>query len=373
MSILYDEGQSAIGVESRRVLDARMAAGNGKARLLALLEQTGKCDQPFWDTVVEQGWTGIGIAEDHGGLGLGPEGLGLIELGLVAQACGAATAGAPFLTSGYGVASALQGGSNADAAAQWLPKLAAGEVTGAIAFAEGSAPLPPQPTALFAAGKLSGAKDGVAGGLTADLALVWATSGGEPVLVLAELASVARTAVDSFDNSRLYADLAFANTPATMIAQGAAARALAMDVVARVAVVTAHEQMGGAEALMLIARDYALTRRAFGQPIGAFQSVKHRIAELYGLVEIARANCIHAASLEGKAGFVIAAAAARISATEAYDTAARDCVQVHGGIGVTWDAGLHLHMRRARSLAIEAGNLLFWEDILVNELQGAAA
>ena len=373
MSILYDEGQSAIGVESRRVLDARMAAGNGKARLLALLEQTGKCDQPFWDTVVEQGWTGIGIAEDHGGLGLGPEGLGLIELGLVAQACGAATAGAPFLTSGYGVASALQGGSNADAAAQWLPKLAAGEVTGAIAFAEGSAPLPPQPTAQFVNGKLSGAKDGVAGGLTADLALVWATSGGEPVLVLAELASVARTAVDSFDNSRLYADLAFANTPATMIAQGAAARALAMDVVARVAVVTAHEQMGGAEALMLIARDYALTRRAFGQPIGAFQSVKHRIAELYGLVEIARANCIHAASLEGKAGFVIAAAAARISATEAYDTAARDCVQVHGGIGVTWDAGLHLHMRRARSLAIEAGNLLFWEDILVNELQGAAA
>ena len=142
---------------------------------------------------------------------------------------------------------------------------------------------------------------------------------------------------------------------------------------ARTAVVTAHEQMGGAEALMLIARDYAVTRKAFGQPIGAFQSVKHRIAELYGLVEIARANCIHAAALEGESGFVKAAAAARISATEAYDTAARDCVQVHGGIGVTWEAGLHLHMRRARSLAIEAGNLFFWEDVLVNELEGAAA
>ena len=316
--------------------------------------------------MVEQGWTGIGIAEDHGGLGLG-----LIELGLVAQACGAATAGAPFLTSGYGVASALQQGSNADAAAQWLLKLATGGVTGALAFAEDSAPLPPQPKATFNAGKLSGAKHGVAGGLTADVALVWATSSGQPVLVLAKLAGATRNVVDSFDNSRLYADLAFAGTPATVIAQGPAARGLALDVMARVAVVTAHEQMGGAEALMLIARDYALTRRAFGQPIGAFQSVKHRIAELYGLVEIARANCIHAASLEGKSGFLTAAAAARISATEAYDTAARDCVQVHGGIGVTWEAGLHLHMRRARALAIEAGNLFFWEDILVNELQGS--
>jgi alkylation response protein AidB-like acyl-CoA dehydrogenase len=139
------------------------------------------------------------------------------------------------------------------------------------------------------------------------------------------------------------------------------------------AVVTAHEQVGGAEALLFIARDYANERKAFGQPIGAFQSVKHRIAELYGLVEIARANSIHAAAQEGEPGFLKAAAAARLSATEAYDTAARDTVQIHGGAGVTWDSGLHLHMRRARSLAIEQGNMLFWEDLLVDQLVGEAA
>ena len=137
--------------------------------------------------------------------------------------------------------------------------------------------------------------------------------------------------------------------------------------------ITAHEQTGGAEAMMEIARDYAVTRRAFGQVIGAFQSIKHRIAELYGFVELARANCIHAASREGQADFITAAAAARISATEAYDTASRDCVQIHGGMGVTWELGLHLHTRRARSLAIEQGNLLFWEDILVDRLTGEAA
>ena len=107
--------------------------------------------------------------------------------------------------------------------------------------------------------------------------------------------------------------------------------------------------------------------------IGAFQSIKHRIAEMYGLVEIARANCIHAAAQEGTDEFLLAAADARISATEAYDTSSRDCVQIHGGIGVTWEMGLHLHMRRARSLAVECGNLLFWEDVLVNELTGEKA
>jgi len=158
-----------------------------------------------------------------------------------------------------------------------------------------------------------------------------------------------------------------------VIASGAAARKLALDVLARMAVVTAHEQVGGAEVLMQVARDYAVTRKAFGQPIGMFQSIKHRIAEMYGLVEIARANCIHAAAQEGTDEFLLAAADARISATEAYDTNARDCIQIHGGIGVTWELGLHLHMRRARSLAVEGGNLLFWEDVLVNELTGEKA
>ena len=364
MSILYDEGQQAIATESHRVLDAR----TDKGRLLKLLEAQGQIDQPFWDTAVEQGWTALAIPEEHSGLGLG-----LLELGLVAQASGAATAGAPFLTVGYGAAQALVAAGLTD----WLPKLATGEVTATVATGEGSAILPPNPAVRFAAGKLSGTKTAVTGGQSADLAVVWASGANGPVLVLAELAGATRGPVNSFDNTRLYADLTFDGTPATVLVEGAAAHALALDVLARMAVVTAHEQVGGAEAMLFVARDYAVTRKAFGQLIGAFQSIKHRIAEMYGLVEIARANCIHAASLadatEGQDGFLLAAADARISATEAYDTNARDCVQIHGGIGVTWEQGLHLHMRRARSLAIEQGNLLFWEDLLVDQLTGETA
>jgi acyl-CoA dehydrogenase len=360
MSILYDEGQQAIATESRRVLDARM----DKTRLLALLEQVGVCDKPFWDTAVEQGWTALAIPEEHGGLGLG-----LTELGLVAQATGAATAGAPFLTSGYGASRALLAGGDT----VWLPKLAAGEALAVVAIAEGSAALPPVPEVRFAGGKLSGTKPAVAGGISADIAVVWASGESGPVLVLADLAGAARKPVNSYDNARLYADLVFSGTPATVLAEGGAARTLVLDILARMAVVTAHEQVGGAEALLHIAREYAVTRKAFGQPIGAFQSIKHRIAEMYGLVEIARANCIHAAASEGQANFLIAAADARISATDGYDTCARDCIQIHGGIGVTWEQGLHLHMRRARSLAVEQGSLYFWEDLLVGQLAGEAA
>jgi len=361
MSILYDEGQQAIASESRRVAEAR----SDKARQLALLERTGAYDEAFWTTAIEQGWTGLAIPEEHGGLGLS-----LVELGIVAQAIGGSLAGAPFLTANDGFAAALLAGANDAIKAEWLPRLAGGEAIAAVAFAEASAPLPPRPVARLTADGLSGEKPGVTAGAHADVALVWALDAGEPTLVVAELGEAERTVIAGFDNSRGYADLRFAGIPAEVVARGREAADLARNVLARMAVTTAHEQVGGAEALLHVARDYAVTRKAFGQPIGAFQSIKHRIAELYGLIEIARANAIHAASREGQADFVKAAAAARLSATEAYDTAARDTIQIHGGIGVTWETGLHLHMRRARSLAVEQGNTLFWEDLLAEELSG---
>lgn len=364
MSILYDEGQEAIATESRRALEARVT----KDELLPLLEQNGKYHEGFWATAKEQGWTALALPETYGGLALG-----LVELGLIAHQAGRTLSGAPFLTSSFGAAKAIELYGSEAQKQQWLPLLASGEAIGAIAFASGTAPLPDRPTVTFAGDRLDGVASGVSGGLFADVAVVLADGSGEPTLALASLSGIDRNAIDSFDNSRCIADLVFAGTPAETLAVGDKARAAALHILALQAVVTAHEQTGGAEALMEITRDYAVTRKAFGQPIGAFQSIKHRIAELYGLVELARANCIHAASREGAADFLIAAAAARLSATEAYDTAARDCVQIHGGIGVTWEIGLHLHMRRARTLALEQGSSLFWEDVLVDRLAGEAA
>lgn len=364
MSILYDEGQEAIATESRRALEARVS----KDDLLPLLEQSGTYHEGFWTTAKEQGWTALALPEAYGGLDLG-----LVELGLIAHQAGRSLSGAPFLTSSFGAAKAIDLYGSEAQKQRWLPGLASGETIGAVAFASGADPLPDRPALTLTDDRLDGVAQGVSGGLFADVAVVFANGPGMPVLVLADLTGIDRKAVASFDNSRCIADLVFAGAPAETLAVGEAARAAALHILALQSVVTAHEQTGGAEALMEIARDYALTRRAFGQPIGAFQSIKHRIAELYGLVELARANCIHAASREGAADFITAAAAARLSATEAYDTAARDCVQIHGGIGVTWEIGLHLHMRRARTLALEQGSSFFWEDVLVNRLAGEAA
>jgi len=364
MSLLYDAGQREIAEQTRRLLDNEITADG----LLPLLERRGVFHTAFWEACKTQGWTAMALPESAGGLGLG-----LVELGLVAEACGRVTSGAPFLSGSFAAARALVDHGSDDLKGAWLERLAVGDAVGAIAFAEGTAALPKQPIVTFSGGGLNGVKPAVSGGLHADLAVVLASEGGRSVLVAAPLMGVARRGFESFDNSRCLADLVFKDTPATVLVSGPAVREAALHILALLAVVTAHEQTGGAQALMERARDYANTRRAFGQPIGAFQSVKHKIAELYVLTELARANAIHAASREGQADFVKAAAAARLSATEAYGTAARDCVQVHGGIGVTWEAGLHLHMRRARTLAIEGGNTLFWEDVLVDQLVGEAA
>jgi len=364
MSILYDEAQQSIANESRRVLEARV----NKDQLLPLLESTGRYHEEFWNTAKEQGWTALAMPEEYDGLALG-----LVELGLIAHQAGRTLSGAPFLTSSFGMAKAIEiYGSDAQKE-KWLRGLASGESIGVVAIASGADALPRQPRLVFANDRIDGIATGATGGLAADMVVALAQAPEGPVLVVAQLDGVERQAISSFDNSRCVADLHFAATPAEILVEGQDTQTAALHILALQAVITAHEQTGGAEALMETARDYALTRRAFGQVIGAFQSVKHRIAELYALVELARANCIHAASREGKDDFITAAAAARLSATEAYDTAARDCIQIHGGIGVTWEAGLHLHMRRARSLAIEQGNTLFWEDILVDRLTGEAA
>jgi acyl-CoA dehydrogenase len=364
MSLLYDESQLAIATESRRILEARVEFSG----LLPMLEQQGQFHAPFWEAAKQQSWTAVALPSAYGGLDLG-----LVELGLITLQAGRSLTGAPFLTSTYGAAQAILSYGSETLKQNWLPQFASGDAIGAIALAERQDVLPTLSAVIFEDGRLSGIKPSVSAGLKADHAIVLATQAGTPVLVAAGLKGVERRGFQTFDNTRCTADLSFQNTEAVLLASGEAAIQGALHILARQAVVTAHEQTGGAEALMERARGYANTRRAFGQPIGAFQSVKHRIAEMYCLVELARAAALHAASREGQPDFLKAAAAARLQATEAYDTAARDCVQIHGGIGVTWEGGLHLHMRRARTLAVEQGNMMFWEDVLVDQLAGETA
>lgn len=329
--------------------------------ILAHLGTPGAVHEPFWTMARAQGWSAALVPEAYEGLGLS-----LGAFGGIAFEIGRRVAGAPFLTTSYAVIRALIGHGRESDRQRWLPALASGALIGSAALGAGHGLA--HGSLRFSGGRLDGIAPGVAGGAQADIAVVLADGEDGPVLAIAELGPVRRRRFDSIDTLRGTADLIFPEVAAGVLARGREATEAALDVLAAQAVLCAFEQAGGAADLVERARDHACARKAFGQPIGAFQGIKHKIATMYGLSELARAASEHAALREGAPDFRQAAAAARLQAIEAYDTCARECVQVHGGTGVTWESGLHLHLRRARTLAIELGPAIVWEDILINTL-----
>lgn len=362
MPHLYSDEQNQIREEVRRALAARDHA----SVLRGLLERQGAYDEDFWATAREMGWSAVSIAESAGGLGLGA-----VDALIVAEECGRVIAGAPFLATGFAAAHAL-----AIAAPQALEAVAAGDAIAVLAFAEGSESLPEAPETTFKAGRLDGLKSAVLGGAVGDLAIVLAREAdGSVCLAQVDLhgPGVTRECLSTIDNSRCAATLTFAGAPATIIPTNDAP-GLARACLGRLALFQAAEGVGGADACIALSRDYANQRQAFGQAIGKFQAVKHGIAEMYVLNEMARASVLDAAVrlTRGDEDVEAFVGAARLNALEAYETAAAGATQIHGGIGVTWEADLHLHYRRSRSLAAEAGSVLYWEDRIVTVLEKAA-
>jgi acyl-CoA dehydrogenase len=364
MPFLLTDEQRQIGSQARRFLNDASA----DRRPRELLEELGEFDHAFWTGCQEMGWTGVTVPEVYGGLALSP-----VELCLVALECGRALAGAPFLATSFALGEALRLWGDEASKTRFLPGVAAGELKGALAFGEArGAALSHRPSVTFVDGRITGLKRWVVGGAAADLALVLAVDGaGAPCLALTDLrvAAVTRAPVQSLDNSRCTADLTFLDAPAQALAAPDASTAAA-DLLQRAALVTAFEQLGGAEACMEMARDYANQRHAFGQPIGKFQAIKHKIAEMYVLNEVARGAAMRAvlALAEDQPDLAIWVAAARLAASEAYEYAAGEAIQVHGAIGVTWEHDLHLHYRRARANALEFGAKAAWEDLIVDRL-----
>lgn len=364
MAFLYTDEQQAIGNEARRQLSAHFNAD----ALRTIVEQRKGHDIDYWRLCRECGWTGVTIDPVYGGLGLG-----LVELCLIAEATGLVIAGAPFLSTSFAVADAIFAWGSDAQKVRWLPKLVTGEIVGAIASTEGTTLIPVVPATTVSAGRIRGAKLAVTAGAVATLSVVQALSeDGDVALYAVELTETKRTVLDSFDPSRGAAHLAFDGEAAERLPTSTAGSLATL--LSRMAVVVAAEQVGGAEACITLARDYACTRHAFGQPIGKFQSIKHGIAEMWVLSQLARAATADAAHRFDNNGSstILAAASARLNASEAYERAAWLATQVHGAVGVTWEANLHLHYRRARALALELGQPAMWEDWIVSALEQQA-
>ncbi len=363
MNFEFSEELGAVRAQAQSFLRTH---ASGSAR--RSLEQRTGFDAALWEQVGRLGWLGAAIPEAFGGIGLGEEGLCVI-----AEEVGRSLAALPFASSAYLAAQAVLLFGDAGQKARLLPDLARGSAIGCFALAEGpGAPSPEAVRAVLAGGALTGRKAPVVDGGIATLAVVAVRDHDEVGLCVADLSTVgvSRDGLDTIDPSRNVAALSFDRCPAEWL-PGARGWPAVMRLLDRAAVLFAFEQLGGAQASLDMARDYALQRRAFGRQIGSFQAIKHKLADVYIAIELARSNAYYGAyALQSAAGDMTeAASAARVAATHAFELASQENLQTHGGMGFTWESDCHLFYRRAKHLSLVLGAAPFWRDRLVGALE----
>lgn len=363
MNFDFSDEQQALRDQARRLF------ADGRSRARRLIGSGHGHDAALWSQLAGMGLTAAAIPEQHDGLGLGA-----LELCVVAEEVGHSLAPVPFTSSVLYATEALKlaGGS---AAMHWLPKLAAGSAIGTVAFTEGRGCWDAVPGARVDDGRLYGCKEPV-GDADADFAIVSAVSAGQGAgfgwwLVDLRAAGVSAQALDAVDCIRRQARLSFDGAPVQALGAPGQGAALASRLLDIAAVLTAFEQLGGAEALLADTVEHAKTRRAFGSPIGVNQGVKHRLADMYAKIQLARGHCYYGAWAlsTDAADLPVAAAGARLAATDAFTFAAEEAIELHGGIGFTWENDCHLYYRRARLLALSLGNRSRWSDRLIDALR----
>ena len=364
MNFDYTDDQKALKDEARRFLAD--VAPLTVAR--AVLDDPARGhDAVLWARIGEQGWCGAAIPEEYGGLGLG-----YVELCALAEELGRAVAPVPFASSVYLFAEALLVAGSEDQKAALLPLISSGELIGTLAVTEGPGVLwGERIKTQFENGALSGVKLPVTDGMAADCAVVLAGGDDGLCLYLVDLTGpgVTREFVSTLDPTRGAARIVFDQAPAQPLLPGDGPDQLSR-IHDRAAILLAFEALGGADRALEMARDYALERFAFGRPIGSYQAIKHKLADVFVRNEVARANAYYGAwALSCDAPeLALAAAAARVSSSAAYYLAAKENIQTHGGIGFTWEADCHFFYRRARHLSLIIGAPRVWKRHLADRL-----
>jgi alkylation response protein AidB-like acyl-CoA dehydrogenase len=312
-----------------------------------------------WTALGALGALGPHLPEEFGGAGLSH-----LELCLVAEALGYALAPTPFNSTICLAAEVIRLAGSAEQKADYLPRLAGG---GMIACAC----LDASGTALGLDAPVRASDEGLVGmapavpwGAVADLAVLLLpepNTSHARSLVMVDLRqkAVVRRSVDSIDLLEGRADLCFEGAHFEHLGCAGDGASLAGQVVEQAGVMLAFEQLGGAQRCLDMAREYALARKAFGRPIGSFQAVKHKLVDIYSRLRLATGHARYAAwALSACApDWPLAAASAHVAASEAFNFAAQENIQVHGGIGFTWEHDCHLLYRRARALALSGGSL----------------
>ena len=368
-NLLFSDAERALA----DALSSLLADRGGVDKALARTESGQTYDEGLWQSVAaDLGCAGLLIPEGNGGAGASYR-----EAAAAAEALAAFVAPVPFLGSAVVATAALlsvtagagETSASVRAVADLLGRLADGDTTAALAISFATAPGASYPASVRLAGtrpgdaaagiaRLRGMVTGVADALPAGVLLVPA-DGVPSGLYLVDMAvsGVAKRPVVSLDMTRQLCDLSFDDAPATLIASGPVA-SLAVEVaLAAGAGVLASEQVGLAQRCLDMTVAYVKERRQFARPVGSFQALKHRLAQEWVEVTQARAASRYAAAClaTGDPDAKVAVALAQAYCSEVAVHAAQECVQLHGGIGFTWEHPAHLYLKRAKADSIAFG------------------
>lgn len=369
MDFEFSEDQKLIQEQVRSVLRKQ----SSPEQVRSILDSAQPYHQELWQQAAELGWTATRIPEQYGGLGWG-----YLELAVIAEELGRSLAPIPFSSSIYLAAEAVLLAGTERQKQHYLPKLASGEWVGCLAMAERKGVCSAAATeALVRNGKLNAVKLPVADGDIADFAIVLAQGDQGCSLYLADLHAegVQRQVIKTIDPTRSHACLTFDQVEVVPLGGSGRGEELLSRLLDIAAVLFAFEQVGGAQAALDMGMEYTRHRYAFGRPVASFQSIKHKFADMYTALELARSNAyfaVWALSCIENGGvsepLPLAAATARVSATEAYYLCSKENIQSHGGMGFTWEFNCHLYYRRAQLLSLNLGGLPQWKDRLVDRL-----
>ncbi len=370
MNFEFSEDQKMIKETARSYLADKCTS----ADVRRILDGDESFHPELWAGVAEMGWLGTAIPEEYDGLGLG-----YLELCVIAEELGRAVAPIPFSSTVYLFAEAILAAGTEEQKKKYLPKVAAGELIGCLAMSEGAGAVTPKTiNASVSGGTISGTKVPVVDGDVADHAIVVAKTGsgndeGSMSLFVVDLKGEGVTveSVKTVDPTRGHATITLNNAPAEALGDTGEGWAIVDRIFDRAAVLFSFEQMGGSQAALDMAKDYAMDRYAFGRPIASFQAIKHKLADMYVATELARSNCYYGAwALSTDAPELpVAAATARVSASESYAHTSKENIQTHGGMGFTWEFDCHLHYRRSKVLGLTIGSLPRWKDRLIDRLE----
>ena len=357
----------------RSTVRAFLAAKSPEAEVRRVMQTAAGYDPDVWRQMAEQlGLQALAIPAEFGGAGFGT-----VELGIVLEEMGRALLCAPYFSSVVQAAGALLYCGDDAAKNEFLPGIASGETIATLAYIEDCG-RPDEPGIALRASRsgggwrLDGVKSFVLDGCRADLVVVAARAprGVTLFLVPGDAPGLTRTQLSTMDLTRKQARLEFTGTPARLLGTEGAGWATMTRVLELTAAALAAEQVGGAQKVLEMAVAYAKLRVQFGRPIGSFQAVKHRCADMLLAVESARSAAYYAlwTASELSEDLPVAAGMAKAYCSAAYVRAAADNIQIHGGIGFTWEHPAHLYLKRAKSSELLFGDPAYHRRLVAGHI-----